>query len=52
MKEAKASKEEFSKYLNMIRQGKKTEKQEKRFQILICFLMEEMLSDLQKTMAQ
>ena len=53
MEEAKASEEDFNKYLNLIRRGKKSEKRKRSCQILIFFLMEEMiLSNLQKTMVQ
>ena len=40
MEEAKASQEGFNKYLDMIRKEKRSEKQKKRCQILIIFLME------------
>ena len=53
MEEAKASEEDFNKYLNLIRRGKKSEKRKRSCQILIFFSMEEMiLSNLQKTMVQ
>ena len=43
MEEAKASEEDFNKYLNLIRRGKKSEKRKRSCQILIFFLMEEMI---------
>ena len=54
IKDAKISQEDFNKYLQMIQKGNKREKQKrKRCQILIFFLMEEMmLSHLYKTMFQ
>ena len=54
IKDAKISQEDFNKYLQMIQKGNKREKQKrKRCQILIFFLMGEMmLSHLYKTMFQ
>ena len=53
IKDAKISQEDFNKYLQMIQKGNKREKQKRKRQILIFFLMEEMmLSHLYKTMFQ
>ena len=43
IEEAKASQEDFNKYLKMIRKRNKTNQQKKLCQILIFFLMEEMM---------
>ena len=43
IKEAKDSQEDFNKYLKMIRRGNKTDQQKQCCQIIICFLMEEMI---------
>ena len=53
IKDVKDSQEGFNEYLKMIQRGNKTDPQKKHCQILICFLMEElMLLNLQKNMVQ
>ena len=43
IKDAKDSQEGFNEYLKMIQRGNKTDPQKKHCQILICFLMEELM---------